>query len=143
MDKAKPEDLRKRVEEATGADRKLDGLLFKAMQPDEFARLCSFKGRRYAGHVHTPAEKREHEARMGASLAPAYTASLDAVLALVGERLPGWGIELFIGFDSGPCVAGLHGPNPAREFTGRGKTPALALLSALLDALSALEVSHG
>lgn len=77
-----------KLESATGPDRELDGMIWKVVDPSEFDRQCSFRGMKYAGHVHTKAEKAAHIARAAGYYSPAYTASLDAALALFAEKLP-------------------------------------------------------
>lgn len=62
------DELIERVEEGEGADRAIDGDIFVALGPDHATKLL------------------RHFARE----APAYTTSLDAVLALIEEKLPGW-----------------------------------------------------
>ena len=66
-----------------------------------------------------------------------YTRSLDAVLALVGEQLPGWRLE---SLREAETRAVWHAALDRRvgltsEVVGVAPTPALALLSALLAAL--------
>jgi hypothetical protein len=64
-----------------------------------------------------------------------YTSSLDAALALVEEKLPGWDWSLH--FDNGEALAGIQPPSEdGCNFSDcSGATPALALLHALLRAL--------
>lgn len=70
----------------------------------------------------------------------AYTTSLDAIVALIGEKLPGmdWTVS-----STGEVY--LVGPNIVNDwFEANGaKTPALALCSSLLRALQAKEGEHG
>jgi len=62
---------------------------------------------------------------------------LDAALALVERVLPGWAWEL-TRWTGGGYTTSISQYNPGdEEFRGQGPTPALALLSALLKALSA------
>lgn len=67
---------------------------------------------------------------------PAYTASLDAAVALCERVLPGWGISLGINIKTyGAHIwkPGALGP----EFSGRHSRPAIALVLATLKALEA------
>lgn len=69
------------------------------------------------------------------ALVPHYTASLDAVAALIAERLPGFKWSLHK--SESPYVAGVTKEAPVRTMPHMGvaKTPALALLSAALLAI--------
>jgi hypothetical protein len=75
---------------------------------------------------------------------PKLTASLDAVTALIAERLPGWSWSVSLS-ECGKHSAALMGrshptnKNASSEQIGKpvGATPALALLAALLRALYA------
>jgi hypothetical protein len=73
--------------------------------------------------------------------APPLTASVDAVLSLVGERLPGrfWAVSSPDSLrDVGHYQAEIAEGSMAFDcFTATAPTPALALLSALLSALAA------
>lgn len=136
--------LRERVESATGADREIDGALWKELNREAWAEQCTFKGTLYAGHKHTPAEKRKHELRSAEFFAPRYTASLDAALALVEAKLPGRDIDLEIRETmadgvvlrvTDAAIYPLAYSDDQRSFKAYGNTPALALLAALLAAL--------
>lgn len=76
------QDLIERLEKATGESRELDGEIWAIAEPAAFERQCSFKGLKYAGHVHTPAEKRAAIKRSATHFAPHFTASTDAALGL-------------------------------------------------------------
>jgi hypothetical protein len=115
MDKAVLQDLLKRVEEATGADRELDAavacaFVFKDLRPackgdhgdDEFWR----------GNIYVDT---------GFLMADFFTRSIDANLALVEKMLPGWwatcGVCDLTGHASiGPDYNGPHGERLHREF---------------------------
>lgn len=121
-------ELRKRVEAATGPDRELDVLVAVAVgwKPHP------------TGWVDPGGIIR--------AVSPFFTRSLDAVLALVGEKLPGWHVNELHQRPDEPLwwadllVREIEGP-PGDEATWRANahaaTPALALLSALLAALDA------
>lgn len=69
---------------------------------------------------------------------PAYTSSLDAITALIGEKLPGWSWS--VGSDGQAAVSSP----PKGHYVAFGtvaNTPALALCAALLRALSTQPVS--
>jgi hypothetical protein len=118
-DLASLSELLKRVEEATGADRRVDSLIYA---------LIFFPAGR-AVRAGLP-EK-----------APAYTASLDAVIALVEEVLPEWwwGVKrhFYAPRDGDGIFEGLvfsHDSECERCVRGYKETPALALVAALLRA---------
>lgn len=114
-------DLLSRVESATGDDSFLDASIELELEPG------NFYGR--------PGED-----------SPAYTASLDAALALVGRCDPGfkWRVAAYTPAEAQACgidraerpfwaTCGL----PGEQEQAAGKTPALALIAALLKALAA------
>jgi hypothetical protein len=72
---------------------------------------------------------------------PAYTASLDAAVALCERVLPGWSGDIDIGkpiADSGKVGARLFPPGDGwQNYSGVGPTPAIALLIAILTAKEA------
>ena len=134
-------ELIERLEKATGPDRDLDAALYVA--------LC--KPKQYPDdlrYYYLPSVSTDHmemcapgtywlKERSGRSLqtAPAYTASLDAALALVERVLPGWGYFLRHDSDSG-YVAALVYPDAFRVTPGatNGANMATALCLALLRA---------
>jgi hypothetical protein len=69
---------------------------------------------------------------------PAYTASIDAVVALVREHLPGWGADVdVISYDGASCAACMFAPeftDDVNIVTAEAHTPAPALLAAFLSA---------
>lgn len=122
-------DLLSRVEEATGADRKLDWRLADFAGHEAFDRDSALWPPFGVG------SKVERAI-------PTYTASLDAALALCERVLPGWW-----------WAVGRYGPdglvsaNVSRDGKKHGAdvmapTPALALISATLRALIAAEESR-
>jgi hypothetical protein len=108
-------DLIKRLEGATGPDRELD------------LAVCQVCGIFYS-YADTPTGPKHISC-------PAYTASLDAALALVGEKLPdaAWSV----GNRAFGGQAYLMLKPAAAMFDGIGSSPALAVLIALLKALEA------
>jgi len=126
-------DLRARVEAATGADRVLDWQVGAATGHSSFDHDSALWPPFREG---SRAEK----------AVPAYTASLDAVLALVGEKLPGWHVNELHQRPDEPLwwadllvreIEGPPGDEPTWRANAHAATPALALLSALLAALDA------
>ena len=137
--------LAERVEGLQGPDREVDGLIARTMG---WHRV----------------EPRHHHNRYGAWIAPqdfigiesdgrpridslrgtemhrhppALTASLDAVVALIAERLPGWSSLLLWPDASSSSKADASLTNGKLEtIMAAAKTPALALLAAALRALS-------
>lgn len=121
-------DLAQRVQQSEGPSRDLDA---------EIATACGYrvKAERKSGRTlrwMSPA------LRGSWRRLPSYTASVDAVLNLIGVKLPGkvWGLEQ----GTGHAWARFRAPSNLGEIGDVGtvifaKTPALALLSALLLAL--------
>lgn len=120
-------DLLRRVESATGADALLDRQLAITLGAYTFEK----RGRDRRAWFY-PADKEWFYRR---DIAPPYTASLDAALALVERVLPGWGF--YLRRDKDGCGCGLVHPEFPRVTPGHQEapTPALALLAALLRAL--------
>lgn len=132
------DELLKRLREATGEDRELDGLIEQALgilPSDAYWSVHNVygdvvehwvSGPYGAYNYHSPEE---------------LTASLDAAIALVEKMLPGanWRIQFRDGtYKSSAIISREH---PTKHFDvwvdRQGATPALALLIALLEALSA------
>lgn len=128
-------DLLARVEAATGPDRELDG---------DIALAC--------GAVVDPAERN----LMGIVTVPAWwtmprascakwphrttpwplTASIDSALALAERVLPGWAWMLRGSFAK---LWEPHGKPPGNDFDAMGRSPALAIIAAILKALIAAD----
>jgi hypothetical protein len=111
-----PRALASRLEEASGGSRELDREIFVALEPEKASQRC------YAGEL---------EGNVAAYMTPYYTVSLDAALALVERKLPGWSWR--IGNRPGGGAWVLLGTSREEHL---GATPALALLLALVKALS-------
>lgn len=117
------EALIEKLSAATGPDRDIDGALVEV-----FA-------------THPPLWKRKrgstsewgNDHPLSSWDAPRYTASLDAALALVEKKLPGWDWEVH---NNG--LARLLSPE-GNSIYANAPTPALALCLALLRALQAME----
>lgn len=115
-----PHDLVERVESGSGRDEETD-----------FAVLC-LVDRRAERSGPLPGD-------------PRYTTSLDAVVSLIEQKLPGWGHCYATGWDAEGNCGGFVSPERTVDLTkatlGVSKSPARALLAATLRALSALENS--
>lgn len=114
--------LSRRVSEAEGPSRELDAEIAEALGWSTFmlggAGLC---WKSPDGHIHAGP--------------PEWTRSLDAVVALIAEKLPGFKWSLHK--SGSPYIAGVTKEAPVRTMPHMGvaKTPALALLSAALLAI--------
>lgn len=144
--------LQKRVREATGPDRELDYDLWAEV--DQHGRNCVSETQHLLmpwpewRNIHwkdpprsTYGEPDNHQA---------YTGLIDAAVALVERVLPGWswGVDHLAGepvrAHVGPPLGEGENEYVAQIWNERpGKTPPLALLSALLSALIAQEPGHG
>ena len=62
-----------------------------------------------------------------------YTSSIDAALALVGRKLPGWSIAIEKGRERSACR--IRQDTGAEPYECTAPTPALAILKALVAAL--------
>ena len=114
-------DLFARVEAATGPDRELDGALWRKLIFDpQLARPGN-------DWTLTPNLGRKK---------PRYTASIDAALALAERVLPGWAWMLRGSFAK---LWEPHGKPPGNDFDAMGRSPALAIIAAILKALIAAE----
>lgn len=137
--------LLERVEKATGPDRKLDGEIFAAFETYSYGDVIPAAGGMvvYAGPApHAPGQGRFE-------VAPKYTSSLDAALALVNEMLPGWFWRAGhvpsthwvngIAYHCWCHLSRTHADHCERddEATGWAHTVPTAMLSALLRALIA------
>jgi hypothetical protein len=77
------------------------------------------------------------------SFVPAYTASIDAALALVERKLPGWRVAMYTdGEGKGPCCLALRGDEPVKA-NCQAPTLPLAILAAMLTALITQETPNG
>lgn len=115
-----------KLQEAKEGSRELDAALHEA--------ITTFRPKR-AG----PGWRNENDFVIpvfpGFAILPAYTTSLDAALALVGERLPGWRWAISEG-----ARASLQKGPPALSrgsipITAKHKSPAIAICIALIKAL--------
>jgi len=122
------EALKLRVQEATGPNRGLDAAIWYAL-------------------VERPAPGDKIDRDMVGRW-PNYTSSVDATLALVERALPGWEWHCLFNplhGDSGFSYAGLTPPDGSTGASVAlpGKRPAIALLAALLTALSSPDRQRG
>lgn len=127
-------ELKERVAKATGPDRELDGLIEQALGilPSEAYWSTSNVYGEVVAHWISGGygAYKYHEPE-------ALTASLDAAIALVEMKLPGWGwcCEKTC---AGLCRAVVWHPlAKMHDWRANAHTPALALIAALLEALEA------
>lgn len=132
-----------RLEAATGPDRELDAAIYDALVDDggRFAfrvtnwatNLGNRLGRYHDGWCVGKSPTDEYAENL-----PRFTESLDAVLALVGAKLPGWNWATHT-TGGGSYEACLMTPDyhelSGRAFECMAKTPAIAILLALFRAL--------
>jgi len=137
--------LRERIGKATGADRELDALIICALRlpisHESYANNWAGPwkvGRNDYGDVRVEWWRDIDDGdgpEFYTQAFPAYTSSLDAALGLVEATLPGaeWEMTNLYGI----CRARIElNRSDAQWSDGEGATPALALLAALLAALS-------
>lgn len=124
------EALAVRCEQASGADRELDKLVVQAAYPEigEPAPHCVGDEPIF---WRDPYYKR---------CVPKLTASTDAILALIAEKLPGWRYR--VGLDDGAHRAAVFEAGAGRSLSRsiilhNGATDALALCASFLRALAA------
>jgi len=137
--------LKQRVERASGGDRELDCRIAYALGMNwcnpkwsnslhdwrQHIETHGFEAAWTSDHVYRNGYDAPPTEDYGGSLVPNYTTSIDAALALVERLLPGWSWR--IGNRPGGGAWVLLGTSRQEHL---GATPALALLSALLAALS-------
>lgn len=129
--------LAERVETATGPEREIDARLH--------AILLGRTGFVWLGHHYDC----DQLSAAGGFSVPKWTASLDAVVALIGEKLPGWRIvqlwqparRVRGPFVIDGAVCQLHSLHDCGDAEAEAKTLPLALLAAALRAL-ALEADN-
>lgn len=128
--------LLERVKAASGPDREMDAAVWLALEPGVTRKQWSY--------IHTASgqECRMDETRDATGrliVVPSFTASIDAALALVERVLPGWFGK--VSFNGRGSFCWLWEPGVLDDDDdGKpiyGKTPALAILAALLTALAA------
>lgn len=114
-----------RVSEARGGDREIDHLVHDALVEPIGNRIYNTKAN---GGQFICADV----------TAPEYTASIDAALALVEKKLPGWAWKLDRAFGEPPYIVAVVASRPidvTAAHAGEAPTAPLAILSALLRAL--------
>ena len=128
--------LAERCEKATGPDRIIDGLIYMAMQSNPPAYWeASASGLIWAWNSPPP-----HPAGTGGRWAcpDEFTASLDAITALIEKELPQsedcWSVGALHTCQP-PWVGGVWGDDE-KEVWARGRTPALALCAAFCRAMA-------
>ena len=130
-------ELLARVEAATGPDAVLDRLVVEACKADGLCRECWGLG---GEHIRGDGRRCD---RCQRTYADAVTGSLDCALALVERLLPRWDIQLTLLATLGPQDnrtprnrVVLLSNSDDTLIDGDGATPALALLAAMLTALT-------
>lgn len=131
--------LLSRVESGSGADRVLDIEVQIALVGDAVWPARDMRGRitnpnsRMSDYLETyrdtiNADDQDFDF-------PRYTTDLNAVVALVEARLPGWGWDITYRAAWGTSAAHVIGPTrDAKPYVATAPTPARALLAALLRA---------
>jgi len=142
-------ELLTRVEGLTGPDEQTDCLLWQMAYPDQ--RVMFDAGKAFGPGKKRPAKYGRladfpldgwddwHGVRLMLGATP-LTASIDAALALVERKLPGWSVEIYI--DSGTngrAAVKLSSPGTySKDYWGwAAPTAPLAIIAALLRALLA------
>lgn len=149
--------LIKRLQESESGSRELDGLIayqfgwrFNGfsnglLTPEEIDAQGAAHGYSFkewpgvAGGWHKPGDRfrsfddREDQDRWHEP--PEWTTSLDAIVSLIGEKLPGWRVQLTVQTGAGLCRI----MDREQMFDGYGKSGPLALCAALLAALQSQE----
>lgn len=118
--------LIKKLRDATGPDRELDKELWQLLVPNVTRRTI------HVAHHSKPYDIDETRDATGRLIiVPSYTASLDAALALMTGLNPAftWRMTTLR-----LCFAEIQNHGSGRPFTGLHKSPAIALLIALLQA---------
>lgn len=125
-------DLIARLEKAEAGSRELDAKISDHFKwwPEGFTRI-DFHGRDRRWRKCAGIDERID--------CPAFTTSIDAITALIGEKLPGCE---YAGGTRGQSWARLR-PVAAKSCSARAQTLTLALCAALLRALQAKESEHG
>lgn len=160
------QDLIERVKAATEPDRELDAELYCMDKGYDFLALA--RGTETYGQFATSLDdrvvnphtrimpghlvfqlrgeidpRRENRTQMMGSFT-AYTASIDAALALVERCLPGWAIEQ-VGWGNGLVIASIGNFSSGEDYRaglGESTTAPLAILTALLLALQSNEATN-
>lgn len=131
-----------RAEAAEGPDRELDARIFCAVNGYTFRSHRPDLGTPPTGSAYVAYYEPKNGEHPNA-YCPAFTATHDAALALCERELPGWlrdAGERYIGIQARDWIAHVETPwqdSPTTvrwTYCGRAKTPALALLAALLKA---------
>lgn len=140
-------ELEAKLVAATGPSRELDGAIWMALENDVAMEQCSFKGMKYAGHIHTAAEKKSHIKLASARSSPEFTFSIDAAVSLCARVLPKWQIDSIGQADKSFWFAVLRDGHPENFSLERPisehthPNAALALCLAIIRALIAKEKS--
>lgn len=150
-------EILERLETATGPDREIDGLVCAVVFGDE-PYIIGHEGGRFPQKAVYGTKRQAFEMTPTAAgadyiCAPFYTASLDAVVALIESELPGWWRRVECSprpSGAGEARAKIWRPEeffyPGSEpvtFEEDAKTEPLALLAAAIRALADKEANNG
>ncbi len=116
-----------RVRAASGPDREIDGAIMKAVDPE------NWKNARHRAALPSGAPPKTVD-RDALRYAPSYTASLDAVVALIEKRLPDglWDVN---GYGAAIVYPKWITGDVDTKYAETASSPALALLLAFLTAV--------
>lgn len=146
-------ELISRLEAAESGSRELDALIAAEIEPHLFDSPGFPAERPISPFTYDKGEnviRFDGGGLMDVRFFPTVTASVDAAIALVARVLPGWGGFMDFGHETEMFVADIcsharaeqtgedeeeHGVDPSQESHGEGRTPALALCVAVLNAL--------
>lgn len=133
--------LADRVEALKGPDREVDALVYQALYPDRPVMVFGGDVRTNVPPRYQPAREidiasfRDGEAIAGFLDAARVTASVDAVIALIEDKLPA-SAEGDTAFNPASAMVRI---GDADFYSWRAATPALALLAAALRAIASQE----
>jgi hypothetical protein len=127
------EELGRRVAEASEGSREIDALIAEVVLDHHVKREPRPRSWRVAPQHSGPYIN-----------LPAYTSSVDAGRVLIARLLPGWSIASgTLGERDMPWACITEPDGDCRDFTGHAPTEALALVEALLNALSSIRPNGG
>lgn len=133
--------LQKRIREAIGPDRELDGDIIVALKGGEIVwKMANYTMEQYPAHRYP---SKNHLSGFANEHVPLLTASIDACVALQRAVLPGWSLCLTVGLSGDYAVIHEFDPPcrrlPSEPFSFRSYNICLTALDAILSALIAQE----
>lgn len=136
MDLTTLQDLKARVDAASGPDRELDSAIWLALTPGATRKATPVKSAKGLWPDYVIDETRDATGQL--IIVPSYSASIDAAVSLTERVLPGWDILVFREGGSWGSECGPTGTFDS--FSSMANvSPSLAILSATLAALIAQE----